>query len=253
MLIGSPSTAKFHPNGSRTRLLLVSQRSISGRRLASSLLSLGGLDLVAEAASSEEALRLCRRSHPDVIFLDLPTPRAGDLAVLPVIHEQWPQIRLVVLTNSPVHRDLQRLHDEGVVRCLLETICTRKLAELLQALLTEPPSFASPYYPHGRVQVSAEQVLSSRERQVLGWMLTCCGALEIAERLGVNELTARFHVQNVLSKLRAVALGGDAEVADRDMLCLAESSFAAQEMQAGLTDDPLPVFAGSRTTSSPLH
>lgn len=201
---------RFHRNENRIRVLLISQRDELHSRLVTALLSLEKFDLAGEGNRCQEALRLCKQLQPDLILVDLRAPKIDDLSALPFVHERWPQIQIVVLASFPVRYDLGRLYDEGVVHCVSERSSSRKLAGLLRELFGEHPSQpAGNGSDHAR-QAFPDQPLSVREQQVLGWMIAGQNSLEIAAELGVNELTARFHVQNVLSKLRAVAVQGEA-------------------------------------------
>jgi len=192
------------------RVLLISERDELRCRLVAALSSLDRFDLVGEGIRCGEALRLCRQLRPDVIVVDLRAPKIDDLSGLPPIHERWPQIRIIVLTSFPVQRDLGCLHDTGVVHCLFERSSSRTLAGLLCELFRGQPSLPAGNGSNRAWQAYPGKALSARERQVLGWMMTGQNSFEIADELGVNELTARFHVQNVLSKLRAAPLREEA-------------------------------------------
>jgi len=50
-------------------------------------------------------------------------------------------------------------------------------------------------------------VLSTREREVLGWMKEGKTSWEISQILHISERTVNFHVQNILSKLQASTRG----------------------------------------------
>lgn len=219
----SPRT--FHRNENRMRVLLISQHDRLRCRLIAVLSSLDRFDLVGEATKCEEALRLCRQLRPELIVVDLRAPKVDDLSALLPIHERWPQMQIIVLASFPALHDLRRLHDAGMVHCLFERNSSRKLAGLLRGLFREHPSPpAGNGSDHAR-QAHPGEALSARERQVLGWMMTGQNSLEIADELGVNELTARFHVQNVLSKLRAVSAQKEAELVAWDRPGLADPAF----------------------------
>jgi two-component system response regulator NreC len=57
-----------------------------------------GHEVVAEAASAEDALRYTRGHRPDVLVLDLNMPGRPSLEVIPEIREAMPQTGIVVLT-----------------------------------------------------------------------------------------------------------------------------------------------------------
>jgi YesN/AraC family two-component response regulator len=59
----------------------------------------GGFEVVGEAATGAEALALVRELAPDVVVLDLAMPEMDGLQVLPVIREESPTTRVVVMSG----------------------------------------------------------------------------------------------------------------------------------------------------------
>jgi NarL family two-component system response regulator LiaR len=202
----SLSATGFQQNEGQSRMLFVGQHSRSCCQVSCPLKTLDGFDLVGEARTCREALRLCYQVQPDVLLMDFRARWVDGVSLLPLIHKRWPHLRLVVLASFPLELALQRLREMGVVLCLVESDPTRKLAERLRAFSQNQLSSRSADGSGPSLRPCSGQALSPRERQVWGWMLQGQSSLEIAQRLGVNELTARFHVQNVLSKLCPASL-----------------------------------------------
>ncbi len=205
-MVRNISLTKSQQNENQMRMLLVSQRDGTGCRLTAPLATLDGFELVGETSTCQEALRQCRHLRPDVILVDVRTPQTDDLIPLPIIHNRWPRVQLVVLASRPVQPDLEHLHETGVVRCLFEDRATQKLAGLIQSRSWDQPHPPAKNGSTRPLWAYPRSALNGRERQILGWMIAGQSDLQIAERLGVNELTARLHVQNALGKLRAVSL-----------------------------------------------
>jgi DNA-binding NarL/FixJ family response regulator len=205
-MVQNPSPKTFRRSISPIRTLLVTMREASVRQLMSPQAPLEGHQSVGAATTSQEALGLCGRTRPDVLLLDLREPRAGgSLSFLSTIHERWPQVQLIAVSGPAGQSDLQDLSDAGGIRVLVEAETTRTLAELIA------PHFASPRPPLAdqclppSPEARPRWELTSRERQALGWALAGQDNHEIAERLAVNPLTARLHIQNALGKIRAGA------------------------------------------------
>jgi DNA-binding NarL/FixJ family response regulator len=197
----SLSATGFQQNEGQSRMLFVGQHNRSCCQVGCPLKTFDGFDLVGEARTCREALHLSCQVRPDVMLMDFRAPWVNEVSLLPVIHKRWPHLRLVVLASFPLQRDLQRLRDTGVVRCLVESGPTRELAQRFHTFSQNQLSSCSTDGSGPSLRDCSGQTLSIRERRVWGWMLRGQSDLEIAQRLGVNELTARFHVQNVLSKL----------------------------------------------------
>jgi NarL family two-component system response regulator LiaR len=83
----------------RIRVLIVDDHAVVRRGLATFLSAFDDLDLTGEAASGEEAVRLCAQVQPDVVLMDLAMPGMDGIATTRAIHERWPQIQVIALTS----------------------------------------------------------------------------------------------------------------------------------------------------------
>ena len=50
-----------------------------------------GLELVGEAETSEQALKLVRREKPDVVLMDVQLPDTSGIDTTRAVKEKWPQ------------------------------------------------------------------------------------------------------------------------------------------------------------------
>lgn len=62
--------------------------------------------VLGEAGSGEEAIRLTDDLHPDVVLMDLAMPRMNGLEATRQLKRRWPDLAVIVLT----------VHDEDVYR-----------------------------------------------------------------------------------------------------------------------------------------
>jgi DNA-binding NarL/FixJ family response regulator len=72
----------------------------------------GGLHVVAEAASGQEAVEKGKATRPDVVLLDISMPGRGGLETAQEIKRHDPRVHVVILTVHP--------EDQFAVRCLKE-------------------------------------------------------------------------------------------------------------------------------------
>jgi DNA-binding CsgD family transcriptional regulator len=141
------------------------------------------------------------------------------------------------------------MQDAGTVRCLVENKFTQQLAGLVTPLCRKhPPSQRG----DGRdlsAGAHSNSELSTREQWMLEWMISGQSDREIAKQLGVNELTARFHVQNVLSKLRAVVPEKGAQPLARALEHLGDASAWSQTMSLPVAEGQLQFPAVTRVNA----
>jgi len=172
-----------------------------------SLLAFKDLELVAEAHSGAEALKLCEEAQPDVVLMDMLMPVMNGVEATQAIRSQYPEVQVVVLTSF-YDRDLvRRAMQAGAVGYLVKGVSADELAqairaahagrsilaaEALQALVQDVESVPKPGVD-----------LSQRELEVLALMAEGLSNAEIAQRLTISISTVKYHVRGILSKLRA--------------------------------------------------
>ncbi|MDQ6927534.1 MAG: response regulator [Actinomycetota bacterium] len=77
------------------------------RRMLTSMLSLDGFEIVAEAATGQEAVERVAAADPDVIVIDYKMPAMDGLAVARQIRETRPQ-QVVILYTAYVDDTIER-------------------------------------------------------------------------------------------------------------------------------------------------
>jgi NarL family two-component system response regulator LiaR len=189
----------------RIRVLIADDHAGVRHALGSVLMAYDDLELAGEAALGAKAILLCAQVQPDVVLMDLVMPGMSSVDAIRVIRERWPQIRVIALTSFQEIDLTQEALRAGAVCCLLKNVSADQLAEAIRAAFEyRSISFAQdcPKSNPGR-QMHAHAVpdLVPRELRVLTWMVEGLSLSEIAERLTVNLLTARVHIENILFRL----------------------------------------------------
>lgn len=59
----------------------------------------GGFEIVAEAGDGNEAVRLAREHHPDLVVMDIAMPNMDGLQAIPLLHSVSPHSRILVLSG----------------------------------------------------------------------------------------------------------------------------------------------------------
>jgi len=123
----------------------------------------------------------------------------------------WSPVQ-VVLLDDPPSGAVEELIDAGVRAVLPRTLTAGELTSALRAVaagfvVLSPGDVAQRHRPEQDVQTrnGDPERLTEREQEVLQLMADGCSNKEIANRLGISDHTAKFHVASILSKLGAAS------------------------------------------------
>jgi two-component system, NarL family, nitrate/nitrite response regulator NarL len=170
------------------------------------------VDLVAEAATAEDAFTLALAVRPEVLLLDIDLPGMSGLQMLDELAPRLPETRIVVLTVSDSERDMIEAMARGAAGYLTKDLSPEALLRTLRGLrrgeLAMSRRFAARAVRHfveaarrGRTGGGVIEGLSPRENDVLRMLADGLTDKEIAAALVISPRTVETHVSNVLHKL----------------------------------------------------
>jgi DNA-binding NarL/FixJ family response regulator len=175
-----------------------------------SLLTAQGHEVVAEARNGREAVTLAHKTLPELVLMDVSMPELDGIAATRQLRSELPDIKVVVLTASEEEANLFDSIKAGAHGYLLKNLEADDFFEMLErASRGEPaltPSLARKVlqeFAKPAKQEPAEEEMTPREREVLELMVEgVTSNRKLAKRLGLSENTVKFHIRNILDKLR---------------------------------------------------
>jgi DNA-binding NarL/FixJ family response regulator len=183
-------------------VLLVEDHFLARIALRSVLAGHSQICVVGEAADGEQGLLMYRTLRPDVLLLDLRLPGTSGFDVLTRLRREFPDARVVVLSNYQGSEDVYRAVRSGAAGYLTKDASGQ---ELIDAITTVHRDFR--YLPRTALDRLAERTsatdLTPRETEVLTCITQGRSNREIAEQLHISEKTVRIHVSAVLEKMGA--------------------------------------------------
>lgn len=181
-----------------------------------SLLRSEGHEIIAEAKNGREAIQLAHQHKPDVVLMDLSMPEVDGLTATKTIVAELPEVKVIILTASDEDMNLFEAIRSGAQGYLKKDLEADEFFDMLDRASRGEPAltpafakkllqeFARPPQPAEQQQSRSENdELTSREREVLELMVQgVTSNRKLAKHLGVSENTVKFHVRNILDKLR---------------------------------------------------
>lgn len=187
------------------RLLIVDDHSVVREGLRAFLRLQEGIEVVGEAASAADAIRVARASSPDVVLLDLVMPGGDGVGAIRGLVDVAPGTRVLVLTSFADDAQIFAAIAAGAAGYLLKDIDPEALADGIRDVHAGRPalhpSVAARLMRRGDATMTARLGITAREHDVLRLMVEGLANKQIAQRLGIGEKTVKTHVSRVLGKL----------------------------------------------------
>lgn len=165
------------------------------------------IEVVDEGGSGAEAIELAQRHAPDVVLLDISMPGNGIDAAAAISGISDPP-RILMLTVSGDGQDIMRAVDAGAAGYVLKGAGATDLIAAVKSVAAGE-SFLSPNLSFNLLATLRAggvkrtlAALSPREQRILRLVAQGLSNREVGERLEVQEKTVKYHMTNILKKLK---------------------------------------------------
>lgn len=174
-----------------------------------------GFDVVGEAGTGEDTIRVVKSARPDLLLLDLSMPRLSGLEALRELDGCRDTLKTIILAGTIDRAHLLAAVHMGVRGLLLKDATTETMFEavvcvlagqywLEQKLVTDllesvRPLIQSSSAAGGKLSYG----LTPRERQVLAMVVAGFPNKEIARACAVSEQTIKHHLTRMFDKVGA--------------------------------------------------
>jgi two-component system response regulator DesR len=183
------------------RLLLADDENLIRSALAALLGMEEDLQVVAQAATGDEALAMARVHRPDVAVLDLQMPGLDGIAVAEALARDLPGCASLILTSHGRPGHLKRALAAGVRGFLPKTVSAQVLADVVRTV-HRGGRYVDPELAADAI-AAGDSPLTSREADVLELAADGAPVGEIARRAALTSGTVRNYLSSAAAKLGA--------------------------------------------------
>jgi len=192
------------------KLLICDDQDVVREGLKAILGTDAGLQVVGTAADGAEALELIPSLKPDLVLMDLKMPMMNGVQATRHICQQYPAIKVLVLTTYEADewvfdairsgasgyllKDTQR---EGLIAAIKDTMGGKTPVDPAVA----GKLFAQVAQGAPKPRSALADKLNDREKEILRLLATGLSNADIAERLHFSEGTVRNYVSSIFAKL----------------------------------------------------
>jgi DNA-binding NarL/FixJ family response regulator len=194
------------------RILIADDHQIFRDGLKMLLHTMDEADLIGEAETGTEAVRLAVELKPDVILMDLQMPGIDGIEATRQIISSQPDVKILMLTMFDDDQSVFSAMRAGargyILKGVKRDMMLRAIGAVAGGEAIFSPSIAArmmdfffQLQPPANPKLFPE--LSEREREILILLARDYKNNQIAEELVISPKTVRNHVSSILSKLQA--------------------------------------------------
>ncbi len=197
------------------RLVLADDHPLVRQGIRRIIEEISGLAVVGEAGDGFELLRVLEKASPDMAIVDISMPNCNGIDAVREIKRSHPHIKLLILT---MHDEIDFFHEAvaaGADGYLLKQETDNQLLAAIGKIRTGK-TFLSPRLADllgeelitvcRNAQKPPDQILSTREKQVLQLVIRGKSSKDIAEILFISFRTVERHRENIMKKLNVKKL-----------------------------------------------
>jgi DNA-binding NarL/FixJ family response regulator len=181
------------------RLLIIDDHAVVREGLEAMLGVDPGFERIATASSTEEALPVCASLRPHVVLLDLRMPGSDGFNALEIIHQRWPEIRVLILSASATAAEVSLARRNGASGYLSKSADRATLLEAIRKVAAGGLVFSQEI----KSPQSESPALSARELEVLRHLGRGLSNQELGRVLGISPETVKSHIKAIFHKFGA--------------------------------------------------
>jgi DNA-binding NarL/FixJ family response regulator len=197
----------------KIRLAIVDDQELFRQGIIALMNKIPQVELAADAAKGSELLHYLATTErqPDIVLMDMEMPEMNGIELNRVLHQNYPDIKVIMLTLYDQGRYVFKMVEEGVCGYLSKSCSMEELQEaiikvhssgffftdLIKNALQQSSDFRKKQLLHFNNNVAD---LTIREKEIMSLICKEYTNAEIAEKLFISPRTVEGHRNNLLMK-----------------------------------------------------
>jgi DNA-binding NarL/FixJ family response regulator len=191
------------------RVLIVDDHPVTRDGLRTAFGITDEIDVVGEASSGEEAIKVAQDLSPDVIFMDVRMPGMNGIQATRIIRERRPDTKVILFTIDESRASVAEAIQAGVSGYLLKDAGVNELVNAAKQAMAGKavihPTLTQAFIEEVQLvdRKPSEAPLSPREIEILQKVAYGATTKEVADQLGISFHTVKTHLERIFEKLGA--------------------------------------------------
>ncbi len=190
------------------RIAVIDDHPMFREGAVQTLACVDGIEVVAEGATADDALRVAEESRPDVMLLDISLP-GGGIEAAAQIARAYPSVRSIMLTASENEHHVASALQAGARGYILKGSSGAEVVETVRAIFNGASYVAPGLAARLLIQMGKRtddvagkpaNDLTAREEEILALVSRGMTNKEIANRLQLTERTVKHHMTSIMRK-----------------------------------------------------
>ena len=158
------------------------------------------MKLVGEAKNGRQAVELAHALKPDIIIMDLMMPELSGAEATKLIHDAYPEIKIMVLTSFGTSKEMSDAITNGADGALMKDTAADELIKAIRAIVA-----GERIIPDRLMRQAAEDnvtpKLSDRHLEILSSIAQGQSNSDIAKQYGLSEISIKKQVSKIFARL----------------------------------------------------
>lgn len=188
------------------RIIVVDDHRVVHQALAEMISFVKDFSLVAQGSNGREAVELCREFVPDIVLMDVVMPVMDGIEATKQIHGEHATIKIIALSSFQDDVSVNAMLKSGAVGYVLKNASVDELEGIIRTVnegnAVIDCNLMRKVLAPGATLGGSDVRLSPRELEILRMIAGGMNYMQVSKCLMISISTVKFHISNMLSKLR---------------------------------------------------